>query len=195
VIHNFTQSLRHEREQADAADLIYREYLHPDQIIRYSNDTPHDREMQKKDIDVSLVFGGKTFHISEKFRDNDYGDMYLEVYSKYPGTKGWLLTGSPDAIVYFTPAKVYWIGHHTLIKCYMEHLQPLLKDEWFDEIFVSGKNIIKKNIRVNQRPTTISIIQAHNRDGAAWETIGIAIPFRLLTDNGVKIKIIKDHLP
>ena len=195
MIHNFTQSLRHEREQADAADLIYREYLHPDRIIRYNTDTPHDMEMQKKDIDVSLVFGEKTFHISEKFRDKDYGDMYLEVYSKYPGTKGWLLTGSPDAIVYFTPGKVYWIGHHTLIKCYMEQIQPILKDEWFEEISVSDKNILSKKVGINHQPTNLRIILAHNQDGAAWKTIGIAVPFNLLTDNGVKIKIIKNSCP
>lgn len=107
MLHNFENSLLHEREQTAKADAFYRYVLLVSDIKRFDTDSEADMEMQLQDVDVLLTLNGIKYRVSEKFRDTDYGDLYVEIYSKYPTTLGWLHTGSPNAILYFTPKTVY----------------------------------------------------------------------------------------
>lgn len=188
MLHNFNSSLIHERGQSAMADNFYREVLKASCIKRFNTDSEEDMEMQRQDVDLELTLNGVTYRVSEKFRDKDYGDLYVEVFSKYPKTLGWLHIGSPNAILYFTPGFVYWITHKSLSSFCLETLFPLIPENWYEELFQSHKSIISKSIRVGKKLMKINVIQAHNFDGSAWETIGISAPFGFFQENGVKIK-------
>jgi len=193
MVHNFENSLNHEREQADKADNFYRNIMKVSEIVRFNTDSPSDMVMQREDVDLLITLNGITFRVSEKFRDKDYGDLYLEMYSKYPKIEGWIHTGSPNAILYFTPNSVYWITHKSLSAFCFQILFPLIPSVWYQEIHNSGKSIVSKKILLNGEWNKINIIQAHNQptSGKNWQTIGISAPFSLFENNGVKIKKIQ----
>jgi hypothetical protein len=188
MIHNFKKSLQFEREQTEKADNFYRNILKVSDIKRFNSDSEEDMIYQKQDIDVILTLNGKDYKISEKFRIKDFGDLYVEVYSKYPHTMGWMNSGSPDAIMYFTPDNAYWIGHKTLKEFYINKLFPVLKLEWFEDLYNSGQTLVKKKIVLDKNISNISLIQAHNKDGKEWKTMGVSVPFNILEKYGVKIK-------
>jgi hypothetical protein len=189
MLHNFDTSLRHEREQAGNADKFYISEFGAQEIERYCNDSVRDLKFQHKDIDVSMIINEKRFYISEKFRDRDYGDMYLEVYSKYPSVNGWIHSGSPDFIVYFTPKAVYCVAHKTLREFCLDKLFPQIPDEWYEEIHSSGKASILKTMKLDSGNISLRLIQAHNQtEDASWETLGIAIRFEVLKKHGIKVK-------
>ncbi|MHB9143194.1 MAG: hypothetical protein ACYC25_15090 [Paludibacter sp.] len=190
MIHNFELSLHHEHEQTANADAFYREVLHVTNIKRFNSDSVIDLEFQRQDVDVLIALNGIDYRVSEKFRDKDFGDMYLEVYSKYPKTPGWLHTGTPNAILYFTPKSVYWITHKSLTSFCFTKLFPLIPEDWYLDIFRSHKPFISKQITLNQKTIKVNLIQAHNSlpDGSHWETIGITIAFEVLEQQGVQIR-------
>lgn len=191
MIHQFKKSLHHEREQAQKADRFYREVLNATEIVRFNSNSESDMEKQRQDIDVQATIRGTRFNISEKFRDKDYGDLYIEVFSKYPHTKGWLQTGKPDAIVYFTPNSVFWITHKSLHECFKNTLFPNIPEMWYEELYKSHKSIVTKKVTFEGFETNINLIQAHNFEGITWETIGISVKFEVLEKLGVKFKKIK----
>lgn len=188
MLHNFKSSLNHEREQAAMADTFYYEVLKATEIIRFNTDSEADLEMQRQDVDLLLTLNEITYRVSEKFRDKDYGDLYVEVYSKYPKTPGWLFTGTPNAIIYFTPESVYWITHKSLSTFCNEVLFPSIPKMWFTYLYQSKKSIVTKILRLNRKSFKINLIQAHNFDRTHWITIGISVPFWVFEENGVKIK-------
>ncbi|MDO9152653.1 MAG: hypothetical protein Q7U47_02905 [Paludibacter sp.] len=188
MIHNFRKSLKHEREQSAIADKFYRDVLNVTEIKRFNADSEDDMNMQRQDVDVLLTVKGTTYRVSEKFRDKDFGDLYIEVYSKYPHVEGWLHTGTPHAILYFTPKNVYWITHKSLKAFCLDKLFPKIQTEWFDELFVSGKTIVKKTIGTEKSIFSINLIQAHNKDGKEWKTMGVSVSFDILEKADVKFK-------
>jgi hypothetical protein len=188
MLHNFRLSLNHEREQVSKANVFYRDTLKATDIVRFNSDSESDMEMQRQDVDLLLTLNGISYRVSEKFRDKDYGDLYVEVFSKYPATPGWLHTGSPNAILYFTPANVYWITHKSLAAFCLEVLFPVIPPDWFEKLFLSHKTISRRCLKHKDRYVKINLIQAHNRDGAYWETMGISAPFSFFENNGVKIR-------
>jgi hypothetical protein len=188
ILHNFANSLNRERQQTAKADTFYREVLKVSEIKRFNSDNEADMEMQRQDVDLLLTINGITYRISEKFRDVDYGDMYVEVYSKYPNTLGWLHTGKPDIIFYFTPVSVYRITHNTLHTFCFNVLFPALPNPWFKHFFQSKKTIVSKQLNINYKTVKINLISACNFDKTKWVTIGISLPFEVLIENGVQIK-------
>lgn len=194
MIHQFKKSLQHEREQADMADKFYVEVLHATDIVRFNSDSEAHMEMQRQDVDLQMIIRGTNFRVSEKFRDKDFGDLYIEVFSKYPHTMGWMHTGSPDAIVYFTPQTVYWITHKSLKAFCDELLFPTIPTNWYEEIYKSKKTIVSKNVLLKDTNCKINLIQAHNFDGKPWETIGLSIGFDILEHFGVKFKKVSKPL-
>lgn len=190
MVHNFEKSLQHEREQTQKADDFYKKVLNVSKIKRFNTDSNADMEMQRADVDLILSLNDVNYRISEKFRDIDYGDLYLEVYSKYPKTEGWMHSGSPNAILYFTPFTVYWITHKSLSEFCFRKFFPLIPTHWYHELYLSKKTIISKRIILEGESNKINLIQSHNQptNGQNWVTIGISAPFTLFEKNGVKIK-------
>ena len=186
MLHNFRQSLQHEREQAEKANDFYTQRLHVNNIKRFSTDSDADMIMQRKDIDLQFDLNDITYLVSEKFRDKDFGDLYIEVFSKYPHTKSWLFTGSPNAILYFTPTHVYWITHKSLQQFCFEKLFPAIPENYYQELYENHKPIVSKCILIDGESFALNIIQSHNKDGAEWETIGVSVDFDMLEKFGVK---------
>lgn len=193
MVHNFRNSLQHEREQAAKADIFYRDVLKAIEIKRFNTDSETDMAMQRQDVDVMFKLNGITFRVSEKFRDKDFGDLYIEVYSKYPHTQGWLHTGSPNAILYFTPQNVYWITHKSLKTFCLNQLLLAIPENWYDDLYKSHHTIESKKLIVSNKVIYLNLIQSHNKDGAAWETIGVSLPFEVLEQFGVKYKKFSLH--
>lgn len=191
TIHNFNHSLQYERGKAEIADNFYRNVLKATGIRRFNSDNKHDMFYQKKDIDVELILKEKVYRISEKFRNKDFGDLYLEFFSMYPDVRGWMDSGSPDAIMYFTPENAYWISHRSLKHFFDKTLLPLINQEWFEKIYQTGETINSKQVKAGGKIYKISIIQAHNQNKVTWKTIGICIPFKWLEDAGVKFRSFK----
>lgn len=187
--YNFETSLVSERKQAENADAFYRDILKVSEIRRFNNDTPYDLEMQQQDVDVLLTLNGVSYKISEKFREKDYADLYVEVFSKYPHKHGWLHNGSPNAVMYFTPKAVYWITHKSLSDFCLKSLFPIISTGWFDELFKSDKFILSKQLLFNGKKQKIYLIKAQSDadDGCCWTTIGISAPFSFFVENGVKV--------
>ena len=158
MIHNFQNSLLYEKHQSQKADVFYREVLKASEIKRFNSDDEHDMEMQRQDVDLLLTINEITYRISEKFREKDFGDLYIEVYSKYPKTLGWLHTGSSNAILYFTPKVVYWITHKSLSSFCLNMIFPLISAEWYNELYTSHKNILSKSMTLKGKSFTINII-------------------------------------
>ena len=142
MLHNFRKSLQHEREQTLKADRFYINVLHASFIKRFNTDSEEDMCMQRQDVDVLITVNGTTFKVSEKFRDVDYGDLYIEIYSKYPDTLGWMHTGSPNAILYFTPRSVYWITHSSLKNFCINELFNAIPTQWLAELYENKKIIL-----------------------------------------------------
>ncbi len=189
TIHNFNKSLLFERKKADFADNFYHSVLCVSEIRRFNADNEHDMHYQKQDIDVKIKLKEIIYMISEKFREKDFGDLYIEVYSMYPEVDGWMKTGNPDVIMYFTPNNACWISHRSLKYFYDNILLPHLNSEWFCEIFSSGNTIMNKQIKIENETYKISIIQAHNKkNNDEWKTMGVGIPYSLLDKSGVKYK-------
>ena len=188
MLHNFTKSLQYEKRQTAHADLFYRDALKVSEIKRFNTDSNADLEMQRQDVDLLLTINGINYRVSEKFRDVDYGDMYLEVYSKYPDTMGWIHTGKPEIIFYFTPLSVYRITHRSLQKFCLEMLFPSLPHPWFKHFYQSKKTIVYKNLTIGDKVFKINLISAYNFEITRWVTIGISLPFEVLIENDVQIK-------
>jgi hypothetical protein len=189
MIHNFDQSLQDERSQTHIADEFYRTQLNANKIIRYSNDTAKDMKMQKKDIDASVFINDKEYFISEKFRNKDYGDIYIELYSKYPHTKGWLEQNHASALLYFTPQKVHWIGYPKLHWFAHNLLFGALNNQTIDEFANKESDFSSCEIIIQQKHIPIKLIKAPNLcDGSSWTTIGISIKTKHLQIFGINIK-------
>lgn len=188
--HDFYRSFGHEHEQTARADEFYRQLPGCGKIIRYDSGSEEDMLFQRQDIDVSVEINGRQYFISEKFRDIDYGDIYLEIYSKYPDVQGWMSTGSPDALVYFTPKNVCWISHPGLHAFYSRKLLPVLSSEIIHDVYLSRQTRRRIRVVLNGKSFFVTLIQAHNRlsDGTCWETIGVAVPLNLLEQSDVKMK-------
>jgi hypothetical protein len=190
MVHEFEKSLHYEKSQFRRADAFYREVLLVDEIIRFATDSKEDMKMQLQDIDVQLIKTNRVCHVSEKFREKDFGDLYIEVFSKYPHMRGWLETGLADMLVYFVPEVVYWCNAKNLRKFCVDMLFPMIPAEWYKEIYCSATSIISKNMNFFDQQTIVHLIKANNQtsDGSRWCTIGISVPFEFLKNNGLNIR-------
>ena len=188
MIHNFRHSLEYERSMAARADAFYRDVLGAKIIRRFDRDTEEDMEMQREDVDIIIERTGVQYRVSEKFREHDYDDLYIEIYSKYPDTPGWVITGTPNAILYFFPSSVYWVTHKSLYEFCVNKLFPAIPKAYIDEIFEIHKSYLPKTIVLDSRTVSIKLVQAHNHDGVDWETIGVCVSFDVLAKNGVQFR-------
>lgn len=190
MLHNFDISLLNERNQSHRADAFYSQHLKAQNIVRFDKDTSEDMHMQKRDIDVSIVIDGKTYLVSEKFRNKDFGDIYIELFSKYPHSKGWLEQNYAQALLYFTPSKVYWIGYQTLHWFAHNLLFAAINRQVIDEFAADNKLISSCSIKINGQTLAIKLIKAPNAcDGNSWTTIGLSIEPKFLIQFGVNVKV------
>lgn len=183
VCHRFYSSLSYERSQAESADCFYKEILAADVVKRYNHDTPEDMVWQHRDIDATITIKGRTFHVSEKFRNRAWSDLLIEIYSQYPQTPGWARTGVPDIVAYFFPDEVC-IVREEYLKPFVLQLFKAIPQAVVDDFYQSGQLQKKINIQLAEK-CSVTLISAAN-DG--YVTISVAVPFGVLDANGVKYK-------
>ena len=124
----FKKQLNYEIKCQPLADKVYNK-LYGGYIKRYDWDDTYGREMQRRDIDVSLGGNNHTIlSISEKFRRDDYGDFLIEVYSMYPRIDGWGRTSQADLYAYFVPNKLYMVSTWA-VRRFMEEYRSNIDQE------------------------------------------------------------------
>lgn len=191
--HNFYESRKTELKHFTDADIFYTEQLGATKIVRCDYSTKEGRNFQKADIDLWLNLKAERVSVSEKKRTRDYNDLYLEVYSKFPDMPGWTTHSKADFLAYFFPERVFWAGFPQIIRFYNEQFAPQFSQELFKKFRYHnrGKNAIEKiTVNVAGLSYPVSLIQAYNEcDGNSWYTLGICIPFEMLTNNHIKYRI------
>jgi len=148
---------------------------------------------QRRDIDICLLFNGRNIHISEKFRKMDYGDLLIELFSKYPDVKGWMNNSEAEYITYFTPHKVYVINKMELLNWYQtENFEDKINQEISNFHILNEKKSSRKNIEYTSSKGNsfkIHLIQAYNKiRDAEWHTLSLAISWNDLEKEGVQVK-------
>ena len=192
--HNFYNDLQHEQQYQNIADAFYAKHFGVSDIVRYNKNTQEHLKIQRQDIDVSFTHKGKHINISEKFRDKDFNDLYIEFYSKFPKVRGWLDNSQADFLAYFTPLRVILVNEKKLSEFYKTTLSLAVSDDVLSDF--NSKNLnnnAKKRIqlKVKNHIYYATLIQAYNvTTNALWHTIGIAIPLTMLDNFGVHYKII-----
>jgi hypothetical protein len=141
-------------------------------INRYDSNLIQDIDFQKKDIDLTIVIEDRSIHISEKFRKEDYGDLLIELYSKYPTHQGWMENSHADYLAYYAKDSVYIVDKPLLIK-------------WFE----AENFVIKLSTEIDENKIQIDLIQAFNQSGSdQWHTLSLAIAWNDLKNEGLSFK-------
>ncbi|MDR1984504.1 MAG: hypothetical protein LBQ28_06755 [Prevotellaceae bacterium] len=190
--HNFNESMQREQAKQKRADDFYLKHLGATDIVRYNRNTAADMKVQRMDIDVSFRHKDKLINISEKFREKDFNDLYIEFYSKFPNTRGWLDKSQADYITYFFPTRVFLIDEKKLGEFYKNYLSKAVSEDTFKRLIEQNPNTNAQKrlcINIQNRSYRTQIIQAYNQiENASWYTMGIAIPFNVLSDFGIYCK-------
>lgn len=192
--HAFSDSLRSEQRKQAQADRFYLEKMGAKNIVRYSSGNEEDMQFQRKDIDVSFELNGRRIMVSEKFRSHDYGDLYLECYSMYPDTTGWMHHSEADFLACFFPERVIWLNKKKLVEFFQSRVWPAIPGAWFAKINRelhgrSGQQ--KQQLDFSGKTREFTLIQAFNRSGNdQWHTIGIGLPMEMLEEFNIPGKII-----
>ena len=201
---NFFKALEYEKSQQKKADDFYKK-LFGDKLLEIKrwdyNEDECSRKMQQMGVDVTLTikFTGRTFnnvidksklnisyHISEKFRTKDWGDMLIELYSKFPETKGWGHHNAADYIVYFVGDNVYVIDNKELVS-FVENISNDISENFLNNIF---KTNTKKRYFECYKGKSINIIKTPTclDDKEGWESVGVCVKWDDLKEFGIRIK-------
>ena len=190
--HNFWKSLKVERGKAVSADEFYYNVFEVENIIRFDTESERDIDFQRADIDVQLHAWERHTNVSEKFRDTDYNDLYIELYSMYPNVQGWMQNSSADHLAYFFPTRLIWIDKKDLISAFNALVLPSINNAKIEELITKSpqrNGSITAEVSINSNRYKVRYIKAYNKTTSkVWGTIGVSVPFNLLGAIGVKLK-------
>lgn len=193
-VHQFDKSLQKEENAMCSADDFYlRAPFSVSSIQRYNQNTKEHLMLQRKDIDLSLSFkDNRIMAVSEKFREHDYNDLLLEIYSKFPGTKGWIHKSDADRLAYFFPKRMFWIDKKALCIFCTDKLFPLIEREVIKRLLSREANSLKVGLNMEGRIYECILTQAfNNTNNAEWNTISISVPFAMLEDFKIRFQQFK----
>jgi hypothetical protein len=193
MLHRYDQSSEYEKFWQPIADEFYTSKYPKCELKRYNSNSKEDLEFQKKDIDLTIVLPDRNIHISEKFRKDDYGDLLIELFSKYPDVKGWMNNSAADYITYFTPHKVYVINKLELLNWYQtENFEDKINLEISNFHTLNERKSSRKKIEYTSskgHSFFIHLIQAYNKTmDAEWHTLSLAISWNELEKEGIQVK-------
>lgn len=193
--HNFNESMGREVAHFKKANQFYREHLSAKNIERCDFSTKEGKIQQRADIDLFFDHNSRRISVSEKKRNKDYGDIYLETYSKYPNTEGWVLHSKADFFAYFFPTRVFWAPFQPIVNFYRDHIAKSIPKTAYENIYKNGfkRSCINSiDININKQNYRIMIIQAYNYiSGSSWHTIGFSMPFTVLENNDLDYQLIQ----
>jgi hypothetical protein len=192
--HHFGKSLKQEGISALSADVFYkRAPFSVSNIERYNESTDEHMILQRQDIDLSISFAdGRKYSVSEKFREHDYNDLLLEIYSKYPDTKGWIHKSNAERLAYFFQKRMFWIDKKALSAFCLQELFPLVEKDAIERLLSQEANSLKVGLRLNDKIYYCILTQAFNKMGQdTWNTVSISVPFQLLHDYKIRMQEFK----
>ena len=186
--HNFWKSLDYEGGRTKLADHFYSDSFKVEDIVRFDTGSSYDMEFQRQDIDVQLYGWGRVANVSEKFRDRDFNDLYLELYSMFPERKGWMNVEGADYLAYYFPLRMFWIKKAELKKIYRSQIEPIINRSEI-ESWIRANPKKSGKFESNIANTNVQIITAYNQvRNKTWNTVGVSVPFHLLKNLGLQWK-------
>ena len=185
----FNNSLAYEQSRIPMQDKFYREVLGATDIKRFHFNNLDERDIQRQDIDLQFVLDGKVVSISEKHRTKDWGDMFVEMYSKYPYTLGWMHHCNANYFAYFVPNKVYWIDAQALKDFYLTSVRPNISENDIARVMSGKESRQKATVNLGNNSYSLFLVKVPTKDGRdKWEGLGVCLPFSLLKQFKIPIK-------
>lgn len=177
------------------ADMFYKNVLKAEIVKRYSYNNEEDKEFLKKDISLTIKMNDKETTISEKLRDLDWNDIYVEIFKKYPDEAGWIKATEAEYLGYFFPGRVFWAKMEPIKTICYDIISKAIESGIYKELlYMYPKNSgrLSKTFKINTKTYSFNFIQTYHEEGDNfYYSIGISLPFVLLMDFRIYYKIYK----
>lgn len=179
------------------ADMFYKNVLNAETIKRYSPHNEEDKTFFAKDQNLFIKIPNREtiLTISEKSRDQDWNDIHVEIFKKYPHEDGWIKVTEAEYLAYFFPGRVFWAKMEPIKILCQDILSKALDSGIYKELFFmfpknSGR--LSKTFKINQKTYSFNFILTYHEDGEnSYYSIRISLPFVLLMDFRIDYKIFK----
>lgn len=177
------------------ADMFYKNVLKAEIIKRYSLKKDEDKDILGKDIYLHVKMNEKETTISEKIRDQDWNDIYVEIYRKYPDEAGWIKFTEAEYLAYFFPSRVFFSKMEPIRNLCQDILcravnTGIFKDMYYMFFRSSGRH--SQSIKINNKTYNFTFHQTYHDGGEnSFYSIGIILPFVMLMDFRIDYKIFK----
>jgi len=177
------------------ANMFYKNVLKAEIIKRYSCSNKEDHELISKDKNLAVKINDRELSISEKNRDQDWNDIYVEIFRKYPDEEGWIRSTEADYLAYFFPGRVFWAKMEPIKMLCFDILSKAIDSGIYKELYYmyprnSGR--LSKTFKINTKTYSFNFIQTYHENGEnSHYSIGISLPFVLLMDFRIDYKIFK----
>ncbi|MFH0867574.1 MAG: hypothetical protein V1904_15395 [Bacteroidota bacterium] len=177
------------------ADMFYKNVLKAEIIKRYSHKKDEDKDILSKDINLHVKMNEKETTISEKTRDQDWNDIYVEIYRKYPDEAGWIKFTEAEYLAYFFPGRVFFSKMDPIRSLCQDILcravnTGIFKDMYYMFFRSSGRH--SQSIKINNKTYNFTFHQTYHDGGEnSFYSIGIILPFVMLMDFRIDYKIFK----
>lgn len=195
-------SLKYEKSQQPIADNLYlRQYGNLHEFERYDWEvTEENKKLQKMDIDCSFLdrfqSPPKRIYISEKFRQSDWGDMCIELYSDYYKNKpGSALISKADYYFYYIDPEYYRRLHNRDERdvCYgkayrvaVEPIKQLAQKAWeqfnqagWKDEWLKGELLSKPCLPENIKDPTFTYIKSYSNN-KSWMGICVCVDWEYI---------------
>lgn len=177
------------------ADMFYKNVLKAEIVKRYSPTKDEYADFIAKDQNLTIKIADKESTISEKARDQDWNDIYVEIFRKYPDEDGWIRYTEAEYIAYFFPGRVFWARMEPIRQLCFDILTKAIDSGIYKELsYMYPKNSgrLSKTFKINQKTYSFNFIQTYHEEGEnSYCSIGISLPFVLLMDFRIDYKIFK----
>jgi len=177
------------------ADMFYKNVLKAEIVKRYTPGKDEDADFIAKDQNLTIKIADKESTISEKARDQDWNDIYVEIFHKFPDQDGWIRFTEAEYIAYFFPGRVFWAKMEPIKHLCFDILSKAIDSGIYKELsYMYPKNSgrLSKTFKINQKTYSFNFIQTYHEDGEnSYYSVGISLPFVLLMDFRIDYKIFK----
>jgi hypothetical protein len=179
------------------ADMFYKNMLKAESIKRFSEHREEDKEFIAKDHNLHIKIADKEtpLSISEKSRDQDWNDIHVEIFKKYPLEDGWIKLTEAEYLAYFFPGRVFWAKMEPIKILCQDILSKAVESGIYKELyymFPKNSGRLSKTFKINQKTYSFNFIQTYHENGEnSYYSIGISLPFVLLMDFRIDYKIFK----
>ncbi|NTW32082.1 MAG: hypothetical protein HGB12_05580, partial [Bacteroidetes bacterium] len=163
------------------ADMFYKNVLKAQIVKRYSIFNEDDKEKILKDQDLTINLNDVDVTISEKSRDLDWNDIFVEIFKKHPGEAGWVKYTEADYLAYFFPGRVFWAKMEPIKALCEDILSKAINSGIYKELYymyTKNSGRLSKTFKINTKTYSFNFIQTYHEDGDnSYYSIGISLPF------------------